>query len=416
MNESKLIKNKNIFYVGCKNPDMRTFDISYKADRGSTYNSYVLLGAVNVLIDGVRKDFADEHISNIEKVVPLKDIDYIVVHHTEPDHSGSLSAILDMAPKAKIVSSRCASIFLKNILHKPFEWEEIRGDYSIDIGWDRLSLTLMPFLHWPDTSVSYLEKSKVLFSCDAFGAHYCPDEILNTPFSEVKPYSDYYLECILRPFKSKVRLALSKLENREIRIIAPSHGPVHYNPNEVIDFYKAWCKIPEIKFPKVLIIYSSTYGYTKNMADIVSDKLLENGVDVVMHEITRDNIELIRNEMEECHGLLVGTPTIAGDAPETVWRATCIIHNVEKKIQAAAAFGSYGWSGEACQLISQRLEGLKLPLFPYLRVKFLPDESTKNEIEDFATGFYEFLKAKNQGKKIGPPFSVQEYKTAAKGA
>jgi len=416
MSGNILIKDKKIFSVGCRNPGMRTFDISYSADRGSTYNSYVLLGDVNVLIDGVRADFTNEHISNIEKVVPLKDIDYIVVHHTEPDHSGSLAAILDLAPKAKIVSSRCASIFLKNIIHKEFEWEEIRGDYSIDIGWDSLKITLMPFLHWPDTSVSYLEKSKVLFSCDAFGAHYCPDDILNTPFSEVKSYTDYYAECILRPFRSKVKLALSKLENREIRIIAPSHGPVHYNSADVIEFYKNWCETPVVDFPRVLIIYSSTYGYTKNMADIVSSKLSESGVKVIMYEITRENVENIRSEMEACQGLLIGTPTIAADAPETVWRATCLIHNIEKKIQAAAVFGSFGWSGEACQLISQRLEGLKLPLFPYLRIKFLPDESTRREIEDFATGFFEFLSAKNKGEKIGVPFSVEEYKTVAKGA
>ena len=223
---NQLVDNGKIFTVGCKNPNLRTFDISFTTDKGSTYNSYLLLGEVNVLIDGVKADFTDEHLDNIRQVIPTEQIDYVVVNHTEPDHSGSLAAILNAAPKAKVIASRCASVFLKPILHRPFELEEVKGEYTLDLGWDRLKVILTPFLHWPDTAMSYLEDSQILFSCDAFGAHYCPDDILNTPFSQVKSYAKYYADCIIRPFKIKVRLALSKLETIPIKIIAPSHGPI----------------------------------------------------------------------------------------------------------------------------------------------------------------------------------------------
>ncbi len=390
-NLSKLDKAR-IFEVGVRNPNLRTFDISLTTDRGTTYNSYLLLGNKNVLIDGVRADFAEEQISNIKKVIDPRKIDYILLNHTEPDHAGSIASILDIAPNAKILSSRCANIFIKEIIHREFKWEEATEGFSIDLGWDSLSMISAPLLHWPDTIMSYLKKSKILFSCDAFGAHYCPDDMLNTSPSQIRSYMLYYADNIIRPFKSKVRSALGKLDNMEISGIAPSHGPIHSNTKEIIDLYTEWSKKPSVgDSVRILIAYCSTYGYTEKMAEMIKTKLTSLGATVVIKEIIEENIHDIRTELELSQGLLIGTPTIAGDAPDPAWRICSLFHTVEKGIKLASVFGSFGWSGEACELIKHRLEGLKVPTIQHLKVRFLPNQDSTEKIEAFAEGFYNTL-------------------------
>ena len=243
MDQPVMIKD-GVYWIGALDPGLVVFDIVIPTKHGTTYNAYLVRGEKIAVIETVKSYCVDGFISKIRSLVRPEDIDYIIINHTEPDHSGGLIRLMELAPNAIPVFSRGARTFVKNIMHKEFDYKEVKAGDSIDLGGKVLKFIQAPFLHWPDTMFTYLETDKILFPCDAFGSHYCSDKRFNDELgSKEDAFTAYefYYDTILRPFKKHVLDALENIKDIDIDIIAPSHGPIlREDLDKYINAYREW--------------------------------------------------------------------------------------------------------------------------------------------------------------------------------
>jgi len=386
----------NIYWVGALDPEMRIFDLAFKTDHGTTYNSYLVKDEKTALIDTVKEPFTTEFISRLRTQIDPKDIDYIIVSHTEPDHTGALPELLKYACNAKIIASKAGGHLLKNIVNVPFNLTTIDECPNIDLGTCSLKFIPAPYLHWPDTIFTYLDKEKILFTCDAFGAHYCDERMFDDLVGDFDPHFHYYYDCIMRPFKPYILKVIEKLEGLDIDVIAPAHGPIiRRDPRKNIESYLSWSQAQTDAIKNVLILYASIYGSTKKMAEAIAKGASAEGVNVKMLDVNDTDPQFIRDAIEKADGILVGSPTIVGDAPRTVWDALTLLSTVKSRIKLGSAFGSYGWSGEATKMVEDRLSGLHIKLHkPSLRIKLIPEDKTLKECQEFGKEFVIALEQK----------------------
>jgi flavorubredoxin len=386
----------NIYWVGALDPEMRIFDLIFKTDHGTTYNSYLIKDEKTALIDTVKEPFTTEFLSRLKSQIDLKDLDYIIVSHTEPDHTGALPELLKYACNAKIIASKAGGHLLKNILNVPFNLSTIDECSEIDLGTRRLKFIPAPYLHWPDTVFTYLDKEKILFTCDAFGAHYCDERMFDDLVGDFDSNFHYYYDSIMRPFKPYVLKVIEKIEELDVDIIATAHGPIiRENPRKYIESYRRWSQIQTDPTKNVLILYVSIYGSTKKMAEAIAKGVSEEGANFKMLDVNDTDPQFIRDAIEKADGIIVGSPTIVGDAPKPVWDALALLSSVKLKIKLGSAFGSYGWSGEATKMAEDRLSGLHIKLHkPSFRVKLIPEDKTLKECQEFGKEFVIALKQK----------------------
>ncbi len=298
----------------------------------------------------------------MKSLVGKEKVDYIIVNHAEPDHSGSLAAMLEQYPAATVVSTQAAKTFLGNLVHREFPSQVVKDGDTIDLGGARLRFIMAPYLHWPDTMFTLLEEEGLLFTCDAFGTHYSGDSLFNDELHDFTPDMHFYFDCIVRPFKDKVISAINKIRNERIVMICPSHGPViRSDPGRYVAFYEEWAK-PVAGPKKVAILYLSPHGNTEKMAQAVARGAALPGIEVGIYHINHLSISEIRDHLEEADALIFGTPTINRDIPKPMWDVLAYLSTVKLKTNIGAAFGSYGWSGEACKMVEDRLKGLNFKL------------------------------------------------------
>lgn len=391
----------NVYYVGVLDKNLRVFDIIMETERGTTYNAYIVQGGdKTVLFEAVKDRFCDEFFANIREVCDPADIDYIVASHTEPDHTGCLERLLEIAPKATVLGSATAITFLKEILNKPFPHKVVTEKDVIDIGGMSLHFYSVPMLHWPDTMFTHIPEIKALFSCDAFGCHDADDRIFNDligpdPYFE-KAYK-YYFDNIMGPYcNPNVTKALDKIKDLEIEFVGNGHGPVlRTDIPRIMGLYRQWSQ-PACKDCKdVAIVYVSAYGYTASLAAAIAQGLQDGGVQSVnIFNLVTDSMDKARAALDEADGILLGSPTLVGDALPPIYEVMVGLNPVIHKNKLAGAFGTYAWSGEGVPNITARLEQLrmKMPL-PGIRVRLKPtDEDLANARkfgEDFAAALLE---------------------------
>ncbi len=382
----------DITYVGMMNPCMRNFDIIMHTEFGTTYNSYLIKGEKNVLVETVHNTYTKEYIEEIKKHISIKDISYVILNHTEPDHSGSLSKILEINPDIEVIGTNAALKNLVNIMNKEFKSIVVKQGDVINIGKGQdLEFILAPNLHWPDSMFTYYAKENVLFSCDMFGAHYCEQFILD---SQIKKPKNYYVErknyydSIFSPFKKFVLDGISKIEDKKIDLICNSHGPVLKDTiDEAIELYKEWSNITE-KEKEVAIFYVSAYGYTRELAKTMEETIIENNVKVKSYDMLCYDVDELAAIMNEAPAVMFGSPTINSDALEPIWELInkTIVPMVKGK--KALVFGSYGWSGEACQFLEDRLKALRYKVFQeQLKVQFKPSKEDLEKAKRIAKEF-----------------------------
>lgn len=373
----------DIFWIGVKDPELRTFDDLFPTEHGTTYNSYLIKGTDKIaIIDTVKGKRAEEYLEKIRQLVDPADVDYFVVNHTEPDHSGSLEFMLKHCPKACVVSTQAAHTFLGNLIHSPFPSHIVKDGEVLDLGGKQLRFIIAPFLHWPDTMFSLVEESGILFTCDAFGSHYCGASIFNDELPDFSRDMQFYFDCIMRPFKDKALLAIDKIRHERVEVICPSHGPVLRNePLKTVNLYESWCQ-PAVGDKKIVLFYISPHGNTEKMAAAVAKGATAAGVEVISKHINNLSADEIRDLLETGDALIFGTPTINRDIPKPMWDVFAYLSTVRLRTNIAAVFGSYGWSGEACKLAEERLKGLnfKLPV-PFVRTPFTPRNEALQQCE-----------------------------------
>ena len=389
------IKN-NIFYVGVLNTTMRIFDITMRTEYGSSYNSYLIKDTKNTLIDTVPEEFFEEFISNIEKIVSIKDISYLIINHAEPDHSGSVYKLLLLNPNIQVYCTSPASMNLDNICNTPINVNVIKDDDILTIGDTILRFKPAPFLHWPDTMFTYDEKEKIVFTGDFLGAHFAEPRILDENIHDIDAYmktAQFYFTSLFSPFKPYVVKGLEILNSLDYTCVAPSHGPVvEYKLDALKQFYTN--SSISVKGNKVSIIYASAYGYTKKLATTAKEYIENNSsLFVNLIDVNSSNLEYIKEEIESSKALLIGSPTFNRDAVKPIWDVLSIIDVYINKDVPVGVFGSYGWSGEAVPMIAQRLKSLGLNVIDAgIKVKLKPTDDDIKLMQDYTKYVIESVK------------------------
>ncbi|MCD2346309.1 FAD-dependent oxidoreductase [Clostridium guangxiense] len=392
---------KDIYWVGALDPGLRIFDIVMYTPYGTTYNSYIVKGSKKTAIfETVKEKFFDEYLARLESLnIDIKNIDYIVVDHTEPDHAGSVEKLLDIAKNAKVVGSSTAIKFLQNIVNHSFEYIEVKDGSSLDLGGKTLKFISAPLLHWPDTIYTYVPEEKLLITCDSFGCHYSSEKIFNDLIEDKEKYMDalkYYFDCIMGPFKPYVLKAYNKIKDLPIDIICPGHGPIlRDNPKKVVELYKKWSTEDDIsKNKEITICYVSAYGYTKEIAHKIAEgiKSVDNFT-INSFDVIYSKEEEIISKINSSIGLLFGSPTITSDALRPIYDVINSLNPIIHGGRFAGAFGSYGWSGEAVPNIEERLKQLRMKLpVPGLKINFKPSKEDNNRAYNFGRSFAEKIK------------------------
>ena len=395
MSQTKVLPlNDDVSWVGVLDEDIVTFDIVMETQYGTTYNAFFINAEKKVVIDTVKKTFRKYFIQKLSTLTDPAEIDYIICNHTEPDHSGSLTYLLDMAPNATVIGSGQALNYLSEMIGRPFKSMKIRDGDTLDLGNKTLRFIGAANLHWPDTIYTYLEEDNILFTCDSFGSHYSNEKMFDDEVGDFHDAFRYYFDVILKPFSKFMLKAIDKIDALDISMICPGHGPILRSSWQEKVRLSAELASAYLEFlvgneKRVLIAYVSAYGYTGEMAESIASGIKETG-DIEVEVVDIENIQL--GELEELivrsGGLLVGSPTINRNTLLPVYRMFSVINPIRDKGKLAASFGSYGWSGEAVPLIEEHLRNMKLDIVQDgLATKFFPSEEQKEALMDFGRTF-----------------------------
>jgi flavorubredoxin/NADPH-dependent 2,4-dienoyl-CoA reductase/sulfur reductase-like enzyme len=395
----------DVYYVGVMDPELRVFDIIMTTEYGTSYNAYLVKGKEKTaLIETVKVKFFDEYIQDLQKLINLKEIDYLIMNHTEPDHAGSVEKLLQMIPGLTVVGSPTAIAFLKEITNSKFKYREVHHDEELDLGGKTLQFINAPFLHWPDSMYTYLTEERILFSCDSFGSHFAEPRLFNDLMErDITPAYKYYFDCIMGPFKPFVIEALEKIKDLPIEMICTGHGPIlRDNLDYFINLYREWATPapPDADArPKIVMPYVSVYGYTGMIADgIIEGLQMVSNFNVKKYDLVEHSTAEVLAEIETAAGLLIGSPTLVGDTLPPVWELLTHLSPISHAHLVAAAFGAYGWSGEAVPNIEGRLRSLRMEVLPGLRINFKPSAGNLEEAFQFGMDFGKAVLEKQQDK------------------
>ncbi|MFT8316188.1 MAG: FAD-dependent oxidoreductase [Clostridium sp.] len=410
---------KDIYWVGALDPGLRIFDIIMYTPFGTTYNSYIVKGTNKTAVfETVKEKFFDEYLERLKSLnIDITSIDYIIVDHTEPDHAGSVAKLLDISRNAKVVGSSTAIKFLKGIVNHDFDYIEVKDGSILDLGGKTLKFISAPMLHWPDSIYTYIPEDKFLVTCDSFGCHYCSEEMFDDKIENYDDYLEalkYYFDGIMGPFKPYVLRAYEKIKDLPIDTICTGHGPIlRKRHKEVIELYRKWASENTLNSKNIVISYVSAYGYTKTLAEKISEGIQSTGdFNVELLDVIYNKQEEVIDKITAAAGVLFGSPTINSDALKPILDLFNILNPIIHGGKVAAAFGSYGWSGEAVPNIERRLKELRFDvLTPGLKVNFKPSEEDLISAYKFGESFGEKVKEHlNNGVKNKKKASTKKWK------
>lgn len=390
--------SKTVKWIGALDYDIVSFDIVMSTDYGTTYNSFFIDAQKKTIIETTKEKFKEQYLGKIKSLTDPADIEYIVLNHTEPDHSGNLKHLLKLAPKATVVGSGSAIRYLQDMIGAEFKFRQVKNGDELDLGNMTLKFIGAPNLHWPDTMYTYLLEEKILFSCDSFGSHYCNEKMFDDLVGPFDDAFNYYFDVILRPYSKFMLKAIEKIKPLEIDIVCPGHGPIlRSNWQKYVDISEAKAKqyldAVDAEDPQVLIAYVSAYGYTREMALNVEEGLKSVGkIKTELIDLETASLGELEEQLIRSSSLLVGSPTINQNTLLPVYRLFSAINPIRDKGKTAATFGSYGWSGEAVEIIEANLKALKLKLFDsHALFKFYPNKAKSDELRKFGESFGQFV-------------------------
>lgn len=392
-NNNALQISEDISWIGVVDHDLITFDIVMETKYGTTYNSYFINADKPVVIDTVKESYWPQFREKLNSLCDPANLQYIVCSHTEPDHSGSVKYLLDMAPNATVVGSGQALTYLGEMMDRPFRSLKVRDGDIIDLGNKKLRVIGAPNLHWPDTIYTYLEEDGLLFTCDSFGAHFADERMYDDLIGDYMDAFDYYFDVILKPFSKFMLKAIEKIKTLPLEMVCPGHGPILRSAwKEKIEHSRklASAYLEETsRGNRILVAYVSAYGYTKEMALHVA-KGLRKSENITVELVDIENILLgdLEEHVVRADAILVGSPTINQNTLLPVYRLFSVINPIRDKGKPAAAFGSFGWSGEAVTMIEDHLRNLKLRVVgDGKRARFLPNSKEADMLVRFGEEF-----------------------------
>ena len=406
--QSKALKLRgNFYWAGILDDTLRVFDIIMYTEFGTTYNSYIYkAGDKTILFETVKEKFFDDYLKELKEIVDVTKIDYLVVNHTEPDHAGSVQRLLELNPQLKIIATPTAVSFLQNIVNGDFCSIAVKDEQEMKIGNITLRFLHVPNLHWPDTMYTYIEEEQALVTCDSFGSHYSFEDILVSRVTNQEDYwkaTKYYFDCIIGPFKPFMLQALARVRELDVTMICTGHGPVlDADIDKMYNTYEEWCTVVNPNQKKTVVIpYVSAYGYTGQLAEQIAKGIEDSGdVDVRAYDMVTADQAKVLEELGFADGILLGTPTIVGEALKPIWDLTTSIFAGTHGGKLASAFGSYGWSGEGVPHMIERLRQLRMRVPDEgFRVRFKPGEVDLLNAYDYGYNFGCLLQDKENPKK-----------------
>jgi NADH oxidase (H2O-forming) len=393
MVDDKVIKiSEDVTWIGVLDPDLVTFDIVMETRYGTSYNSYFINAEKKVVVETVKEPFWEIYLEKLKKVVDPAAIDYIILDHTEPDHSGCLANLLKLAPKATVVASGNGIRYLKDLLGFDFPSMAMKDGQVLDLGNKKLQFIAAANLHWPDSMLTYLWEDQLLFTCDVFGEHYANEALFDDLAGDFDDAFRYYFDVIMKPYSKFMIHAIEKIRPLPIKAICTGHGVVlRKNWRKFVDISEQYA-LEALKEPApgtVFLAYVSAYRNTSVIAGAIAGGIRKAGpIEVDLCDIEHMDLATIEKKLIHSSSLILGCPTFNQNILLPIYQVFALANPIRDKGKLAAAFGSYGWSGEAAKLINSNLTNLKFKLFDEgLMVKFTPHNDTLEKCVEYGKAF-----------------------------
>ena len=389
--KARKIKDR-IYWMGSVDWDRRLFDSLVPLPDGTSYNAYLIEGSEKtVLLDSVDPAMADELLEQLENI---SKIDYIISHHAEQDHSGTIPQVLEKYPNAKLISTPRAKGMLIDLLQIPEEFFiTVKDGETLSLGDKTLKFIHTPWVHWPETMVTWLEEDKILFSCDFFGSHIATTDLYVTDERRVYEAAKRYFAEIMMPFRNVIEKNLEKLAPYDIEMIAPSHGQIYPRPAFIIDAYRDWILGPPRN--TVVLPYVSMHESTRHMINYFVSVLVERGVRVEQFNLEVTDIGKLAMALVDAATIVVGTPTIlAGPHPYAAY-AVFLANALRPKTKFLSIIGSYGWGGKTVETLAGMIPNLKVEVIDPVLCKGVPSEGDFKALDELAAAIAEKHKEHN---------------------
>jgi flavorubredoxin len=352
----------DIYSVGAIDWDRRLFDELIPLPEGTSYNAYL--------------------INNLEHL-GIKNIDLVISHHAEQDHSGSIPVILNRYENAKVVTNPKCKSMLMDLLSIPDEkFITVNDGETLSLGNKTLQFIYTPWVHWPETMSTYLLEDKILFSCDFFGSHLASGELLAKDNPQVYRSAKRYYAEIMMPFRAIISKNLDKLKDLDIKVIAPSHGPVYDEPKLILDAYRDWVS-DEVK-NEVVLPYVSMHGSTKKMVEYLVDALMQRGIGVKPFDLTRTDIGELAMALVDTATVVIATPTVLSGAHPSAAYAAFLTNALRPKAKFVSLIGSFGWGGKTLEQTKALLGNLKAEILKPVLVKGYPKAEDLEKLDALA--------------------------------
>ena len=387
---------KGIYWLGVIDWNIRDFH-GYSTYQGTTYNSYLIMDEKITLIDAVKKEFADELLSNISQIVDPKKIDYVISNHTEMDHSGGLPRVMHKIGEDKPLY--CSKMGQKNLSkHFPQKWnfQPVENDGELSLGNRTLTFLETRMLHWPDSMFTYVKEDRLLFSSDAFGQHYAGLERFDDQMGDaIMPHAKKYFANILLLYAPLILKLVEKVTEMGLAIdmICPDHGILwRKDPSKIINAYVEWSTQKPKR--KAIVVYDTMWHSTEAMGEAIVNALGEEGVDARLMHLRNCHRSDVMTEVLDAGAIIVGSPTLNNGIFPTVSDFLTYMKGLKPLNKVGAAFGSFGWSGEAAKLVTKELEQMKFDIIdPGVRIQYVPDDKSLDACRELAKKIAEALPA-----------------------
>jgi flavorubredoxin/flavin reductase (DIM6/NTAB) family NADH-FMN oxidoreductase RutF len=388
------------------------FEIEYALAKGTTANCYLIEADKTALIDPPGETFTDSFLTTLQERVDIQKIDYVILGHVNPNRAKTLKILLEIAPQITFVSSNPGAINLRGALENPnLPIQVMRGDESLDLGQGHI-LQFIPTTNprYPDELCTYDLETEILYSDKLFGVHICGDQVFDEGWQTFIEDRRYYFDCVMAPNARQVETALDKLSEFPARLYAPNHGPlVRYGLIDLTKAYREWITQQTSQETSVALIYASAYGNTATLAQAIARGITKAGIAVQAINCEFTEPDEIRAAIEKSAGFIIGSPTLGGHAPTPIQTALGIVLSTATTSKLAGVFGSFGWSGEAIDLLETKLKDAGYQFgFEPIRVKFTPDDKTLQMCEEAGTDFAQDLKKTKKVRTVSQPATTVE--------
>lgn len=386
----------DVYWVGAIDWNLKVYHNTYSTHHGTSYNSYLIMDDKIALVDAVYAPFSEELIGHISEIIPPERISYVVVNHSEPDHSGALPALMKRVPKAKILCTDKCKNYLEKLYYPNWEFTTVKTGDEIRLGRKTLSFIEAPMMHWPDTMFTYVKEDSLLLSNDAFGQHMASSQRFVDEVDEGIVWEEVakYFANTLYPFTTFIKRKLDEIKDSgiPIKMIAPSHGVIwRKDPHRVMDKYMYWADGMAEK--KVLVAYDTMWENTAAMARAIADGIQEAGIEVKACRLSASDLSDVHKDVLESKGLIVGSSTVNNTVLPAVAPFLEELKGLRPKNKLACAFGSHGWGGGAVKVIEKALQQAGVDVIqPGLMAKHSPDRDEIKKCFEFGKRFAEAVK------------------------